>query len=224
MPRTHVRLASLLSDTWSRAANHLTLSFCNCSLKCYVNPPRYSYGLLWDDAPTQRKEVLHEKPTVAQLVMRFPAVYWTTMFTIVHKRACHWSLIPYHINPSHFIYLRFILVLSSHLYLDHPNGLYSSTFPTISLYTFFVSSMCATCPAHLILPDWINLRVGGIATSHGLDDRGVGVRIPVESRIFSSPQYSDLFWARPASYTMGTEGSFPGGKAAGTWSWPLTSI
>jgi hypothetical protein len=28
----------------------------------------------------------------------------------------------------------------------------------------------------------------------------------------------------PASYPMGTRGSFPGGKAAGSWSWPLTSI
>jgi hypothetical protein len=26
----------------------------------------------------------------------------------------------------------------------------------------------------------------------------------------------------PASYPMGTMGSFPGGKAAGAWSWPLT--
>jgi hypothetical protein len=29
--------------------------------------------------------------------------------------------------------------------------------------------------------------VVGIATSYGLDDRGVGVRVPVGSRIFSSP-------------------------------------
>jgi hypothetical protein len=28
----------------------------------------------------------------------------------------------------------------------------------------------------------------------------------------------------PASYPMGTRGSFPGGKATGAWSWPLTSI
>jgi hypothetical protein len=27
----------------------------------------------------------------------------------------------------------------------------------------------------------------------------------------------------PTSYTMGTGGSFPGGKAAGAWSWPRTS-
>jgi hypothetical protein len=30
--------------------------------------------------------------------------------------------------------------------------------------------------------------------------------------------------AQPASYPMGTRGSFPGGKAAGAWSWSLTSI
>jgi hypothetical protein len=30
--------------------------------------------------------------------------------------------------------------------------------------------------------------------------------------------------AHLASYPMGTRGSFPGGKAAGAWSWPLTSI
>jgi hypothetical protein len=30
--------------------------------------------------------------------------------------------------------------------------------------------------------------------------------------------------AHPASYPMGTGGSFPGDKAAGVWSWPLVSI
>jgi len=30
--------------------------------------------------------------------------------------------------------------------------------------------------------------------------------------------------AHPASYPMGTRGSFPGNKAAGAWSWSLTSI
>jgi hypothetical protein len=30
--------------------------------------------------------------------------------------------------------------------------------------------------------------------------------------------------AHPASYPMGTRASFPASKAAGAWSWPLTSI
>jgi hypothetical protein len=33
--------------------------------------------------------------------------------------------------------------------------------------------------------------VVGIATSYGLDDRRVGVRVPVGSRIFSSPNRPD---------------------------------
>jgi len=31
-------------------------------------------------------------------------------------------------------------------------------------------------------------------------------------------------YERAASYPMGTRCYFPGGKAAGAWSWPLTSI
>jgi hypothetical protein len=31
----------------------------------------------------------------------------------------------------------------------------------------------------------------GIVTSYGLDDRGVGVQVPVGSRIFSSPDHPD---------------------------------
>jgi len=30
--------------------------------------------------------------------------------------------------------------------------------------------------------------------------------------------------AHPASFSIGTSGCFPGGEAAGAWSWPFTSI
>jgi hypothetical protein len=36
--------------------------------------------------------------------------------------------------------------------------------------------------------------------------------------------FATVFGAHPASYPMRTGGSFPGGKAAGEWIWPLTSI
>jgi hypothetical protein len=36
--------------------------------------------------------------------------------------------------------------------------------------------------------------------------------------------YPFLFNQPTASYPMGTRGSFPGGKAARSWNWPLTSI
>jgi hypothetical protein len=35
--------------------------------------------------------------------------------------------------------------------------------------------------------------VVGIATCYGLDDRGVGVGVPIGSRIFSSPNRPDRF-------------------------------
>jgi hypothetical protein len=38
---------------------------------------------------------------------------------------------------------------------------------------------------------FITHRVVGIATGYGLDDREVGVRAPVESRIFSCPRRPD---------------------------------
>jgi hypothetical protein len=43
----------------------------------------------------------------------------------------------------------------------------------------------------------------GIGTGYGLDDRGVGVRVQTGSG------------THPASYPIGTGGSFPEGKAAG---------
>jgi hypothetical protein len=57
-----------------------------------------------------------------------------------------------------------------------------------------------------------------IATSYGLDDRGVGVRIPVGSKIISSP-----LWGPPNILFNGYRGFFLRGKAAGAWSWPTTS-
>jgi hypothetical protein len=47
----------------------------------------------------------------------------------------------------------------------------------------------------------------GIATGYGLDDRGVGVRVPVESRIFFSPRRPDLLWG-PPSLSNGYAGLF----------------
>jgi hypothetical protein len=45
-----------------------------------------------------------------------------------------------------------------------------------------------------------------------------------EKKIFSLHSVQTDSGAHAASYPMDTGGSFPGGKAAGAWSWPLTSI
>jgi len=44
----------------------------------------------------------------------------------------------------------------------------------------------------------------------------------VEAFLFVRPTHIPC-GAHPASYAMGTRDSFHGGKAAGEWSWPLTS-
>jgi hypothetical protein len=51
----------------------------------------------------------------------------------------------------------------------------------------------------------------GIAAGYGLDGRWVGVRDFVLLHVVQTPP-----GAHPASYPMGTGGSFPGGKTAGT--------
>jgi hypothetical protein len=60
---------------------------------------------------------------------------------------------------------------------------------------------------------------------HGLDDWGSRVRVPEEAgNFFLHHRIQNGSGAHTASYPMGTGGAFPGGKAAGAWSWPLTSI
>jgi hypothetical protein len=52
-----------------------------------------------------------------------------------------------------------------------------------------------------------------------------GVRFPAGARDISLlHSFQTGSGAHPASYPMGTGSCFSGGKAAGAWSWPLTSI
>jgi hypothetical protein len=65
----------------------------------------------------------------------------------------------------------------------------------------------------------------GIATGYGLDDPMTGFRFPEGAGNFSLRHHVQTgSGVHPASYPMGTGSSFTGGKAAGAWNWPLTSI
>jgi hypothetical protein len=65
----------------------------------------------------------------------------------------------------------------------------------------------------------------GIALGYGLEDRGSRFRFLAGAGNFSfHHRVQNGSGAHPASYPMGTRGSFPEGKAAGAWSWQLTSM
>jgi hypothetical protein len=55
----------------------------------------------------------------------------------------------------------------------------------------------------------------GIATGYVLDARGVGVRVPIGSIIFTSRSLPDRVWGPPTSCSVDTGDFFSGGEAAG---------
>jgi hypothetical protein len=57
---------------------------------------------------------------------------------------------------------------------------------------------------------------GGIATGYGMHDRGVRVRVPVGSRIFSSPRRTERLLGPPSLLSNGYRGQFPRGVKLST--------
>ena len=99
-----------------------------------------------------------------QLVKKFPAFHGTRRFitalTSVRHLSLSWA------SPIQSIYLhptswRSILILSTYLCLGLPSGLLPSGIPTKTLYTPLSSPIRATCPAHLILLDFITRTILG---------------------------------------------------------------
>jgi len=65
------------------------------------------------------------------------------------------------VHTPHSTSWRSILILSSYLRLGLPSGLFPSGFPTKTLYTPLLFPIRATCPAHLILSDFITREILG---------------------------------------------------------------
>jgi hypothetical protein len=74
------------------------------------------------------------------------------------------------------------------------------------------------------LPWWAGIAQWFSAGLRGLDDRGFETRQGLIIFVLTTAFRTALPPPHPASYPMGTRGSFPAGKAAGEWSWPLNSI
>ena len=108
---------------------------------------------------TPWSRVLLEKLISSLLVKKFPTFY-------AHEGSLPHSQVlancPYpEPHRSHPTSWRFSLILSSHLRLDLPNGLFPSGFSTKTLYTHLLSPIFATCPVNLILLDLITRKILG---------------------------------------------------------------
>ena len=85
---------------------------------------------------------LREKQTGFQLVKKFPAFYGIWMFITAFTRALHLFLSSANSIQStapHPTSWRSMLILSSHLRLGVPNGLFPSGFPTKTLYMLLLA-------------------------------------------------------------------------------------
>ena len=108
--------------------------------------------------------VLLEKLTGLQLVKKFPAFHGTQRFitalTSIRHLSLSWASPIQSIYP-HPTSWRSIQILSTHLRLDLPIGLFPSGFVSKTLYTPLSSPIRATCPAYLILLDFITRTILG---------------------------------------------------------------
>ena len=108
--------------------------------------------------------VLLEKLTGLQLVKKFSTFHRTRRFITALTSFRHLSLSwasPIQSIYPHPTSWRSSLILSTHLRLGIPSGLFPFGFPTKTLYTTLSSPIRATCPAHLILLDFITRTILG---------------------------------------------------------------
>jgi hypothetical protein len=113
---------------------------------------------------TPWSRVLLEKLIGYQLAKRFPAFYGTQRFINTFTSARYLSLSRARLIQfiPHPISWRSILILSYHLHLGLPSGIFPSGFSTKTLNKPPLSPINVTCPAHLIILDFIIRKILGV--------------------------------------------------------------
>jgi len=168
-PQIHCRLHNnpLLVPTLRQIYPFQTLPHYSLKINFNILPstPRfYKWSLSFRCPLTPWCRVLLEKLTGLQLVKKFPAFHGTRRFITGLTSVRHLSLSWASPIQSIYLYLTFwrsIIILSTHQRLVFPSGLFPSGFPTKTLYNPLSSPIRATCPAHLILLDFITRTILG---------------------------------------------------------------
>jgi len=161
------------------------ISCCNTTTEQIFHKKYFPITYLLSYLLTPWSRVL-EKLTVSAASQEIPRVFGTrrfiTLLTSARQLSLSWANSMQSPQPLPTSWIS-ILILSSHLRLGLPNGLFPSGFLAITLCTPLPYSTRATCPAHLIFFDFTT------RTIFGKDHRSLSSSL---RNFFHSPVFSLL--------------------------------